>query len=166
MILTVCVFSFVVYWYYSRIQQSQARAKITDNQRLIDIYKNELNKRQEEGKERDQHTKQLQQKLDALTHKQQDILSNGHRRYEEITQGGTVATWHKTDFMDFVEYYRMLNLPFVVELESTYDSLSPSSTTLLILQEMGYDDEAIKRILCLSPAAFRTKRSRIKQKEK
>lgn len=164
MSLIVCVFSFVVYWYYSRIKQSQAHAKITDNQRLIDIYKNELNKRQEEGKERDQHTKQLQQKLDALTHKQQDILSKGHQRYEEIIQGGTVATWHKSDFLDFVEYYRMLNFPFVVEIESTYDSLSPSSTTLLILQEMGYDDEAIKRILCLSPSAFRTKRYRIKQK--
>lgn len=164
MSLIVCVFSFVVYWYYSRIKQSQAHAKITDNQRLIDIYKNELSKRQEEGKERDQHTKQLQQKLDALTHKQQDILSKGHQRYEEITQGGTVATWHKSDFLDFVEYYRMLNFPFVVEIESTYDSLSPSSTTLLILQEMGYDDEAIKRILCLSPSAFRTKRYRIKQK--
>ena len=165
MILILCVFSFVVYLYYSRIKQSQARAKISDNQRLIDIYKNELNKWQEEGKERDLHTKQLQQKLDALTHQQQEILSKGHQRYEEITQGGTVATWHKSDFLDFVEYYRMLNLPLVVEIESTHKTLSPSSITFLILQEMGYDDESIKRILCLSPAAFRTKRSRIKQKE-
>jgi hypothetical protein len=154
-----------VYLYYSRIKQSQARAKISDNQRLIDIYKNELNKWQEEGKERDLHTKQLQQKLDALTHQQQEILSKGHQRYEEITQGGTVATWHKSDFLDFVEYYRMLNLPLVVEIESTHKTLSHSSITFLILQEMGYDDESIKRILCLSPAAFRTKRSRIKQKE-
>jgi len=165
MFLTVCVFSFVVYWLRSHIKQTQAQAKIADNQRLIDIYKNELNKWQEEGKERDLHTKQLQQKLDALTHQQQEILSKGHQRYEEITQGGTVATWHKSDFLDFVEYYRMLNLPLVVEIESTHKTLSPSSITFLILQEMGYDDESIKRILCLSPAAFRTKRSRIKQKE-
>ena len=73
-------------------------------------------------------------------------------------------TWSKDNIVKFVDYYRVVNLPFMLQMEQEYTKLSPGNKFFLILQDMGMTDQQMTHILSVSDGALRTTRSRLRQK--
>ena len=74
----------------------------------------------------------------------------------------SVIVSKKKDFENVIEYYRTVNLPFVMHLEKDYRSLTPSNMFMLLLaEELKYNDAKIAECMMMSPGALRTAKSRI-----
>ena len=84
--------------------------------------------------------------------------------FEQIESGETVIRWNKSDFIHFIEYYKVKDLPFVNHLENDYDDLSPRYKFFEILYHMGKDDQDVERILAISKSTIKSNRTRIKAK--
>ena len=58
----------------------------------------------------------------------------------------------------------MRDLPFVNEMETEYDHLSPKYIFFAVLEHEGKSDEDIQRIMGISESTLRSTRSRINSK--
>ena len=103
----------------------------------------------------------LHQKISELQQRQAGILANGKQLWEALQSGATAFNWNKGDFTDFVEYYKLKDLPFVNELETDYERLSVKYMTFAILEHEGRSDADIQRIMGISESTLRSTRSRI-----
>ena len=103
----------------------------------------------------------LHQKISELQQRQAGILANGRQLWEALQAGATAFNWNKGDFTDFVEYYKLKDLPFVNELETDYERLSVKYMTFAILEHEGLSDADIQRIMGISESTLRSTRSRI-----
>ena len=52
-------------------------------------------------------------------------LAKGKQYYDHIVNGGTAYQWNKPEYIDFIEYYKVLDIAFVSKLEKEYKDLSP-----------------------------------------
>ncbi len=107
---------------------------------------------------------QLQRRIDKLQADHTGMLARGKQRYEAICQGGTTVQWTRDDFVNYMEYYKMLDLAFVNELRSGYDRLSPKYMFFAAMEHQGKTDEDIMRIMGVSESTLRSTRSRIRSK--
>lgn len=152
-------------WMSYRLKSQKAKMKLAENQVLIAKYTTQIKQLVKEGKDSSKEVRELQRKIDAIRDSHIEMLYKGKDKYDEIIQGGNTLTWHKSDFNDVIEYYRSVDLPFVLHLEQEYRSLSASDKFFLLLKEIGMQEEEIQQIMGLTDGALRTKRSRIKEKE-
>ncbi len=60
----------------------------------------------------------------------------------------------------------MQDLPFVNDMETEYDRLSPKYTFFAVLEHEGKTDEDIQRIMGISEGTLRSTRSRINSKKR
>lgn len=152
-------------WQYYRRKVQKARKLLAEKQVLIMDYTARIRQLETDGREKSQETKDLKRKLDTLRDKQAEILYKGKEKFEEIRNGGTTVEWHRSDFNHVVEYYRTINMPFVISLEQDYKSLSASNKFFLLLtEELKFDNDEICRIMNFTDGALRTMRYRIKQR--
>lgn len=163
--IAILVVVMIAGWQYYRRTVQKARKRIAENQVMITDYSEKIRQLEMDGKEKSQEAKDLHRKLETLRDKQGEMLYKGKEKFEEIRNGGTTAKWHRADFNHVVEYYRTINMPFVISLEQDYKSLSASNKFFLLLtDEMKYGNDEICRIMNLTDGALRTMRYRIKQK--
>lgn len=144
----------------------KVKEEISNNQQKIEEYTKQIEALAVEGKEYSRETNELQRKVKELRDRQGEILAAGKQRYEEIDAGGSTAQWRKVDFAQYVEYYRMLDPDFVLQIEQDYSALPPAKITLLILQHKGFTDKSIAHALCMTDGALRTARSRVRSRKK
>ena len=154
----------ICYVLYMRNRQQKAREMISNCQSLIDNYTRQIEDLHQDGKTAQQKVADLQSRIHVLQKKQTSILANGRELYQKILDGGKAILWTKEDFSNFIEYYKVINLPFVQSLETEYDRLSSTHKFFMILTDMGKDDEEIQRILGMSYGAFRTAKYRIRKR--
>lgn len=147
---------------YIRNKYNKASRESLENQLLINIYNNKINELKTSNDTRESTIERLNSKIAELHDKQSKILFEGKGLYEKVINGGTVVTWGKSDFIHFIEYYKLLDLPFVISLEHNYDALSPRYKFFEILYHMGKDDKEVERILGISHNTVRSTRARIK----
>lgn len=103
---------------------------------------------------------------DKIQNRQTSLMFEGHSLYEAICANKSIVKWGKADVAKLIEYYKVVNLPFVTQLDTDYEGLTNGNKLFLILQDMGKSDEEMTRILGTSYGALRTTRSRIKGKLK
>lgn len=108
----------------------------------------------------------LVKKLEELKSNDTQSLSSGYALFKSILNGGTTLEWNKTDFDCFVRYYQVVSPQFFSEMEKKYNGLSLINKTLLILYDIGFDNEQIKHAMCMSAGALRAARFRVRAKEK
>ena len=101
-------------------------------------------------------------KISEFQDLQSKILYKGKALYQDILDGKNTLTWNKKDFEHFLEYYKLIDLPFITNLQTNYDHLSPRYQFFLVLKKMGKTDEEIQKILAISSTTVRTTKSRIK----
>ena len=145
-------------------KRNKARERIMRDQVLINDYKLQIEQLEHSGKDVTKEVKSLQKKIDTLQLEQTEKLSEGRALYQRIVAGESAVTWSKDNIVKFVDYYRVVNLPFMLQLEKDYTKLSPGNRFFLILQEMGMSDQQMTHILGVSDGALRTTRSRLRQK--
>lgn len=133
---------------------------------LIDDYKQRISQLEASGKSMSQEMDELRQKLSDAEERKIDELVAGRLLYESIQRGETTGRWNKADFSNFIAYYRVVNPAIFDYFSSRFSNLSAGNMFLLILQDIGYDNDNIRRILHFSPSALRVARFRIKNKMK
>ena len=89
------------------------------------------------------------------------VMDIGQRRHAEIMDGGRATQWSKNDMQLFADYYYLMHPDFAISVKEEYTTLSPTLALIVILTEMGFDQERIRDILGMSSGAWRTARSRI-----
>lgn len=152
---------FIIYHIRKR---NKARERIMRDQVLINDYKLQIEQLEHSGKDVTKEVKSLQKKIDTLQLEQTEKLSEGRALYQRIVAGESAVAWSKDNIIKFVDYYRVVNLPFMLQMEQDYTKLSPGNKFFLILQEMGMTDQQMTHILGVSDGALRTTRSRLRQK--
>ena len=138
-------------------RRAELKTTISDYERLV-------KRLRYEGKSHTKEMKTMQRKLDTLRTEQNKILYLGKTNYDWIESGGTTGKWRINDFRAYLEYYRTMDLPFLLHLEVEYDSLSPTQMFHLVLEHMGKSKDEIMRIMNFNANSFRVARSRILHK--
>lgn len=163
-LILLLVVAGVIYALYTRYKHQRMSRLISNSQSLVDTYTRQIDLLEENGKEAEQHIKDLRKRISVLQKKQSVVLTQGRQRYYELQEGGKTAKWSKDDFESLVEYYKVVDLQFVQHLETEFDNLSAIHKVFMILLHEGKSDEEVQEILGLSNGAFRTVKYRIKKK--
>lgn len=150
--------------FYHFVKTSRAKRKIMSDQILINDYNRQICDLQNSDNNTTQEISRLQRKLDKIKREQASIMIKGRELYYRIVDGHSVVTWSKSDISKFVEYYKVINLPFVMQIEHDYNGLTDNNRFFLILQNMGKSDADISQILGISQGAIRTTRYRLRAK--
>lgn len=143
---------------------SRVKEKMTRDQVLINDYRHQIELLQSSGQDVTREVRTLQKKIDTLQSEQTEKLSEGRELYRRVVDGETAVAWSKDQLLKFIEYYKVVNLPFMMQMEREYTRLSPGNRFFLILQDMGKTDDEMTHILGVSEGALRTTRSRLRQK--
>jgi hypothetical protein len=132
----------------------------------LDAYTKKASELESSGKASATEINKLHEKINELTHRHSGILAKGKELYDAIETGETTVHWSKDDFINYLEYYKMKDLPFVNEMETDYNHLSPKYIFFAILEHEGKSDEDILRIMGISESTLRSTRSRINSKKR
>lgn len=163
-IALVLFFALVLLFIYYRRHSARARHTIQQYQSMIEDYRNDIRTLEASGKDRAREVNVLKEKIGSLRNEQTDILMAGHELYESLKNGDTIVEWRKVDFNNFIEFYRLLDGPFVKHLEEDYNKLSPKYMLFIILHHNGLADEEIQRIFAVGASTIRTTKTRIRAK--
>ena len=151
--------------FYYRKRINKAKRTISEGNRLIAEYTARISELEKQDASHAGKVNDLKRKIRNLKDGQAAVLGNGLRLYDEIAAGGTTATWSKKEFDEFIEYYRVGHAEAVASAENGYRRLSSSNIFYLLLVDMGRDDADVQRIMCMTPGALRTMKSRINAKK-
>ena len=155
--------SFVCFYYYvNRKRMRRLRSVISEDAFMISNFRARIDELESSGGNVEKEVSALHGKIDDLQRNIFESLHLGRSIFESIKGGGTMAGLSCNDEKCFIEYYKILFFDKLRQWENDYASLSPRLITFLVLNDMGYDDETICRILCVSNSAIRSIKSRIK----
>ena len=143
---------------------NRAKEKMMRDQVLLNDYQRQIEELERSGEDTSKDIQTLRMKMDTLQAQQTEKLSEGRALYQHLVAGESAVAWSKEQMQKFIEYYKVVNLPFMLQMESDYARLSPGNRFFLILQDMGMSDEQMTHILGVSDGALRTTRSRLRQK--
>ncbi len=143
---------------------NRAREHMMRDQVLLNDYQRQIEELERSGEDTSKDIQTLRMKMDTLQAQQTEKLSEGRALYQHLVAGESAVAWSKEQIQKFIEYYKVVNLPFMLQMESDYARLSPGNRFFLILQDMGMSDEQMTHILGVSDGALRTTRSRLRQK--
>lgn len=164
-IVLVAVFLLsVIFILLLKYKQKQNKTKLLQSQILIDSYNKQIEEYKKSGKDNTRKIKMLEKKLSSVYSEQTDVFTRGRACYWQILDNGSVVTWKKDDYIDFIEYYKLVNLSFVVQIEREYKSLTHGNKFLLILQDMGKTETELQKILGTTIGTIRVQQSRIRKK--
>lgn len=155
---------FVIVILYSKIKQKQHKTKLLESQILIDSYNRQIEEYKKSKKDTTRKIKKLEEKLSSIYSEQTNAFTKGRSCYKHILENASIVTWEKSDYTDFIEYYKLVDLPFVLSIERVYKSLTPGNKLLLILQNMGKTETELQRILGTTIGTIRVQQSRIRKK--
>ena len=139
--------------------------ELAESKIQLDAYTKKAAELENSGKASAVEINKLHEKISDLTQRHSGILAKGRELYDAIEAGGTTVHWGKNDFINYLEYYKMKDLPFVNEMETEYDRLSPKYIFFSVLEHDGKTDEDIQRIMGISESTLRSTRSRINSKK-
>lgn len=142
------------------------KKELAENKIQLEAYTKKATELENDGKASATEINKLHQKIDELTKRHSGILAKGKELYEAIEQGGTTVRWGKGDFINYLEYYKLKDLPFVNEMETEYERLSPKNIFFAVLEHELKSDEDIQRIMGISESTLRSTRSRINSKKR
>lgn len=149
-----------------RRKMNKVQKTVSDGNRRIEEYTARIKALELADRRHSDEARRLERKIRRLKDEQNTVINRGKSLYEHIMAGGNTATWKKNNFDEFIEYYRMGHPDMVAGAENGYRRLSSANIFYLILADMGIDDAGVQRIMCMSPGAVRTMKSRIKGKMK
>ncbi len=149
---------------YKSHQGMKFKKELAESKIQLDAYTKKAAELENSGKASAAEINKLHEKINVLTQRHSGILAKGRELYDAIEAGGTTVRWGKNDFINYLEYYKMRDLPFVNERETEYDHLSPKYIFFSVLEHEGKSDEDIQRIMGISESTLRSTRSRINSK--
>ena len=158
-----------LYAYTTEIKQLTANRDITlaNIQELISREEKDqqkISQLEAEAKEAEGAIKQLNKSIKKLLDDEATKLKQGKMLYDHIAEGNTSVNWSSKEEELFCRYYAAINFQSYNRIRKVKRSAKLSAHNLfyLILKELGYSDEDVRRIMVLSPEGLRSIRSRTK----
>ena len=162
LVMVVVIFSWLSYRSYKGMR---AKKELAETKVQLEAYTRKAEELEKSDKTNTKEIGELHKKINELHHRHAGILAKGKLLYEDIAEGGTTVHWGKDDFINYLEYYKLKDLPFVNEMETNYNHLSPKYIFFAVLEHEGHDDEDIQHIMGISESTLRSTRSRINSKK-
>lgn len=150
---------------YKSYQGMKNKKDLAETRLQLEAYSKKAIELENNKKENVSEIAKLHKKIDDLHHRHSGILAKGKELFETIEAGSTTVRWSKDDFINYLEYYKLKDLPFVNEMETEYNHLSPKYIFFAALEHEGKTDEDIQRIMGISESTLRSTRSRINSKK-
>lgn len=163
LIFTLLIVSYLSYMSYRGLK---AKKDLAETKVKLEAYTQKAAELESSGKADAKTINDLHKKINDLHHHHSGILAKGKELSEAIEAGGTTVRWSKDDFINYMEYYKLRDLPFVNEMETGYNRLSAKYIFFAILEHEGKTDEDIQHIMGISESTLRSTRSRINNKRR
>lgn len=157
---------------FSRLKLKKVRKQLDDDRLQIGDLDNKIKELEKHASEDDKvrsssarEINRLRKEIKSIEERHSGMLASGRRLMNEINDGGTTVKWTKDDMRNFVEFYKLVDLALVSELENDYNGLTYKAMTFAILDRMfGGNDNKMSTILGVQPSSVRSQRSRIEKK--
>lgn len=158
LILTVFIF-------YHKYKAAKTRRNLLEKHLLVNEYSNRLDEMKLSQSVANKELNSLRQRVSKMKDREIEVLSNGKLLYESIMSNGNTLYWSSRDFLDFLEYFKLIDLKFINHLDSKYSNLSPRQYLFLIaVERMEKTDSEVGDILAISAGSVRSIKSRIRSK--
>ena len=162
-VLLVLIMAMIALWRYRSLKAHAEQMRL---QGLLSEYRRQVLELEAHGEGNSKTIELLNTKIEELQQGLHDTLFHGRQKYEESMDGGNTVKWGKQDFEDFLNYYRLIDLPYITEIEAKYENLSPRNLFYLVLERLGKSNEEIQNVLCIGASSLRTLRSRLRKQLK
>lgn len=140
------------------------REHILRNEALIGDYQRQIERLEQSGEEAIGRINELRQRIVSLQTEQAKKISEGEELYHRIFNGECVESWSKDEVQNFIDYYKLVNLSFMLEIERDYTNLSPGNRLFLILEHEGKTNDELSHILGVTGTTLRSTRLRLREK--
>ena len=158
LILTVFIF-------YHKYKAAKTRRNLLEKHLLVNEYSNRLDEMKLSQSVANKELNSLRQRVSKMKDREIEVLSNGKLLYESIMSNGNTLYWSSRDFLDFLEYFKLIDLKFINHLDSKYSNLSPRQYLFLIaVERMEKTESEVGDILAISAGSVRSIKSRIRSK--
>lgn len=164
LLLLVVVIILITWLGYKSLKGIKAKKELAETKVQLEAYTRKAEELEKSDKTNTREIGELHKKINELHYRHTGILAKGKELYEDIAKSGTTVRWSKDDFINYLEYYKLKDLPFVNEMETCYNRLSPKYIFFTILEHEGRSDEEIMHIMGISESTLRSTRSRINSK--
>lgn len=164
-VLLVVVVVIISWLSYRSYKGMKAKKELAETKVQLEAYTRKAEEFEKNDKTNTREIKELHKKINELHHRHTGILAKGKELFDAIEAGGTTVRWSKDDFINYLEYYKLKDLPFVNEMETCYNRLSPKYIFFAVLEHEGHDEEGIQHIMGISESTLRSTRSRINSKK-
>lgn len=149
---------------YHMRKSSRDKEHIMRDQVLINDYQRQIEQLERSGQEANIQVTELKQKIVDLQTERAKRFAEGEELFNRITAGEPVADWDKSQVSNFIEYYKLVNLSFMMQVEHEYTSLTDNNRLFLILEHMGKSNDEISHILGVTSTTLRSIRLRLRKK--
>lgn len=164
-VLLVVVVVIISWLSYRSYKGMKAKKELAETKVQLEAYTRKAEEFEKNDKTNTREIEELHKKINELHHRHTGILAKGKELFDAIEAGGTTVRWSKDDFINYLEYYKLKDLPFVNEMETCYNRLSPKYIFFAVLEHEGHDEEGIQHIMGISENTLRSTRSRINSKK-
>lgn len=165
LLLLVVVMVIISWLSYRSYMGMKAKKELAETKVQLEAYTRKAEELEKSDKTNTKEIGELHKKINELHHRHAGILAKGKELFDAIEAGGTTVRWGKGDFINYLEYYKLKDLPFVNEMETNYNRLSPKYIFFAVLEHEGHDEEDIQHIMGISENTLRSTRSRINSKK-
>ena len=164
LVLLLIVTTIISWLSYRSYKGMKAKKELAETKVQLEAYTRKAEELEKSDKTNTREIGELHKKINELHHRHTGILAKGKELFDAIEAGGTTVRWSKDDFINYIEYYKLKDLPFVNEMETSYNRLSPKYIFFAVLEHEGHDEEGIQHIMGISENTLRSTRSRINSK--
>ena len=151
--------------YFNRLRIEQYNSIIDLNAQTIEQAQQRIEMLSSESEAHDKEINRLNDKITSVRRSTNERLGRGKEVFDMIAAGGKLPP-SVDDENSLIEYYSVSHYATFHEWTTRFDHLSARLYTYLILQDMGKTDDDIAHILCVSPSAVRSIKSRVKARKK
>ena len=165
LVLLVIVLILITWLGNKSLKGMKAKKELAETKVQLEAYTRKAEELEKSDKTNTKEIGELHKKINELHHRHAGILAKGKELFDAIEAGGTTVRWGKDDFINYLEYYKLKDLPFVNEMETNYNRLSPKYIFFAVLEHEEHDEEDIQHIMGISENTLRSTRSRINSKK-
>ncbi len=151
--------------YFNRRRIEKYNSIINLNAQTIERAQQRIEALSQESEAHDKEINRLNDRITSARRSINERLGRGKEVFDHIVAGGKLPP-SADDENCLIEYYSVSHYTTFHEWTTGYNHLTARLYTYLILQDMGKQDDDIAQILCISPSAVRSIKSRVKTRKK
>ena len=164
-LLLLVILMVLVILHFNRRRIEQYNSILDLNAKTIEQAHQRIEVLSMESEAHDKEINRLNNKITSVRRSTNERLGRGKEVFDLISAGGKMPP-SADDENSLIEYYSVSHYATFHEWATRYDRLTARLYTYLILQDMGKQDDDICHILCISPSAVRSIKSRVKSRRK